>query len=149
MEELLKINEAANRYNVTKRALRYYEEIGILSSKRKSGSDYRYYDRETLDKLEQILLLKSLNFQISEIKEIILSKDEEFIDKILHNKLRETQKNIDALYDNKKVISAILKIKEKQGARGINFYEVIKEQIYIQRNMERVIDMNQYVGDMI
>lgn len=149
MNELMKISEVAVKYNITKRTLRYYEEIGILSSIRKNGSNYRYYDTNTLNRLEQILLLKSLNFQISEIKEILLSQDESFIDNILHNKLASLQDEIDTLYAYKRVISSIIKLKDKQGSNSINLYQVIREQIYIHKSLERMIMMNQYVGDMI
>ncbi len=149
MNELMKISEVAVKYNITKRTLRYYEEIGILSSIRKNGSNYRYYDTNTLNRLEQILLLKSLNFQISEIKEILLSKDEDFIDNILHNKLASLQEEIDTLYAYKRVISSIIKLRDKQCSSSINLYQIIKEQIYLHKNIERMIDMNQYMGDMI
>ncbi|WBW96189.1 MerR family transcriptional regulator [Oceanirhabdus sp. W0125-5] len=149
MDKLLKIKEVATKYSITKRTLRYYEEIGILSTIRKEDSNYRYYDNESLSRLEQIILLKSLNFQISEIREIILSKDEEFIDNMLQDKLIKIQNEIDNLYASKELISSILKIKNKQGTSSINFYQVIREQIYIHKNIERRIHMNQYAGDMI
>lgn len=149
MDKLLKINEVATKYSISKRTLRYYEEIGILSSVRKDDSNYRYYDSETLSKLEQILLLKSLNFKISEISEIMISKDEEFIENKLLDKLIKIQDDIDNLYACKKVISSIMKVKHKQGTSNINFYEIIKEQIYIHKNIERRIHMNQFEEDMI
>lgn len=149
MDKLLKIKEVAVKYNITKRTLRYYEEIGILSSTRKDGSNYRYYDYETLGRLEQICLLKSLNFQISEISQILFSKDEEFIDNLLHEKLITIQREIDKLCAYKNVISSIIKIKLKQNVSNINFYQLIREQIYIHKDIERKIQMNQYIGDMI
>lgn len=79
----------------------------------------------------------------------MLSKDDEFIDNILHNKLASLQEEIDTLYAYKKVISSIIKLKDKQGSNSINLYQVIREQIYIHKSLERMIMMNQYVGDMI
>lgn len=149
MDKLLKIKEVSTKYNITKRTLRYYEEIGILSTIRKDGSNYRYYDNDALSRLEQIFLLKSLNFQISEISQILLSHDDKFIDDILNDKLIKLHQEIDTLFAYKKIISSIIKIKQQQGAKNINFYQIIREQIYIHKNVERKIEMNQYVGDMI
>ena len=149
MIKLLKINEAATKYKISKRTLRYYEEIGILSSIRKDNSNYRYYDSEALSKLEQILLLKSLNFKISEIGEIMISKDEEFIENKLQDKLINIQNKMDNLLACKKIISSIMKVKHIQGTSNINFYEIIKEQVYIHKNIERRIHMNQFEEDMI
>jgi len=144
MDKLLKIKEVATKYNISKRTLRYYEEIGILSSVRKDDSNYRYYNNEALSRLEQILLLKSLNFKISEISEIMISKDEKFIDKILQDKLINIQQEMDELYACKKVISSIMKIKHTHGTSNINFYEIIREQVYIHimTSLKKAINSN-------
>ena len=149
MDKLLKIKEVSTKYNITKRTLRYYEEIGILSTIRKDGSSYRYYDNDALNRLEQIFLLKSLNFQVSEISQILLSHHDKYIDDILHDKLIQLHKEIDTLFAFKKIVSSIIKIKQRQGANSINFYQLIREQIYIHKNIERKIEMNQYIGDMV
>lgn len=149
MNKLLKINEVATRYKISKRTLRYYEEIGILSSIRKDNSNYRYYDSEALSKLEQILLLKSLNFKISEIGEIMISKDEEFIENKLQDKLIKIKNEMDNLYACKNIISSIMKVKHTHGTSNINFYEIIREQVYIHKKIERRIHMKQFEEDMI
>lgn len=75
MDKFIGISEAARRYGISKRTLRYYEEIGILDSKRKEHTNYRYYNEAQLIKLEQILLLKNLGFTIAETDHILQSDD--------------------------------------------------------------------------
>lgn len=38
MNNLVKIREVSSKYNITARALRYYEDMGILNSTRSEGS---------------------------------------------------------------------------------------------------------------
>lgn len=62
----LMINQVAKIYHITKITLRYYEEIGLLTNVKKNYSNYRYYDDETLIRLEQILL--SISKQLKDKK---------------------------------------------------------------------------------
>ena len=149
MSKLFKISEVAKNYHITKRTLRYYEEIGLLDNVKKDNSNYRYYDDETLNRLEQILLLKKLNFHLNEIREILISKDETAINNILSDKLIKLQDNINNLISYKNIIKSIISIKNEVGIQQVNLYQILKEQIYINKNMERMFEMSQFVGDVI
>jgi len=143
------ISEVARNYNITKRTLRYYEEIGLLTNIKKNESNYRCYDDESLNRLEQILLLKKLNFNINEIREIFILEDDKVIEKILLDKLTKIQQEIDSLAALKKVIVSIVNIRGNKGIQHVNLYEILKEQIYIHKNIERVFEMSQFVGDIV
>lgn len=149
MKKLLMIHEVAKIYNITKRTLRYYEDAGLLTTVKKNDSNYRYYDAEALNRLEQILLLRELNFHISEINEILNSKDNEVISRLFCDKLQKLQGDIDNLLSLKKIISSIISIKDEKGMQYVSLYEILKEQIYIHKNIERVFEMSQFVDDII
>lgn len=69
MTKLYKIGEVAELCNLTIRALRYYEELGLITpSNVDIYTGYRYYDEENIKKIKQIVLLKNLNFTLDEIK---------------------------------------------------------------------------------
>lgn len=53
--------------NVTSRTLRHYDEIGLLRPARVGGNGYRYYEREQLLRLQQILLLRELGLGLEAI----------------------------------------------------------------------------------
>jgi MerR family transcriptional regulator, repressor of the yfmOP operon len=66
-----KIEEVALRTGLTKRALRYYEDIQLLHPIRKE-SGYRLYAEEDIQKLIRIKELKeSLGFTLNEVKDIL------------------------------------------------------------------------------
>ena len=63
MEGLIKIREISSKYDISARALRYYEDMGLISSTRSSDYAYRLYDRQNIKRLEQILILRKLNIR--------------------------------------------------------------------------------------
>lgn len=149
MNKFMKINEVATKYKITKRTLRYYEEVGLIKSKRDEFSNYRYYNDSDLKRIEQILLLRELNFKLSEVKEILLSNDYDSIKNILVRRLNEIREDIKDLNYFEKVVESIIKICQECGMDNINFYELLKEQVYVNKKFERVIEMSQYVGEVI
>lgn len=65
------INEVARMSKVTSRTLRHYDAIGLLTPARVAGNGRRYYDREQLLRLQQILLLRDLGLGLGAIAEVI------------------------------------------------------------------------------
>ncbi len=52
MGELIKIREASLRYDISARALKYYEDIGLIKSTRSDDYAYRLYDETAVKRLE-------------------------------------------------------------------------------------------------
>ncbi len=70
------ISEAATLMGVSVRTLHYYDEIGLLlPSSVVPETGYRYYDEKALEKLQQILFYKELDFSIKDIVKIMDSPD--------------------------------------------------------------------------
>lgn len=63
-----KLSELAG---VSKRTLRYYDQIGLLKPARINESGYRLYGRAEVDRLQQILFYRELGVSLEKIKEII------------------------------------------------------------------------------
>lgn len=68
------ITEVCKIFNVTSRTLRYYEEIGLLTPERNSAN-HRVYCKKELAKIKLIERGKRYNFNLEEIKEMILLFD--------------------------------------------------------------------------
>ena len=69
------ISQVAELTGVSTRTLQYYDEIGLLKPSELTESGYRLYDDEALQKLQQILFFKELEFKLKEIKEILQKPD--------------------------------------------------------------------------
>lgn len=65
------ISQVASLTGISTRTLQYYDEIDLLRPSELTSSGYRLYDDEALQKLQQILFYKELNFKLNEIKEIL------------------------------------------------------------------------------
>ncbi|MBS0288392.1 MAG: MerR family transcriptional regulator [Proteobacteria bacterium] len=71
----LKIGDLAKQTGLTVRALRHYDEIGLLSPSLRTLSDHRLYSEKDVQKLQEIMLLQLMGFSLAEIK-ICLEKKE-------------------------------------------------------------------------
>ena len=68
---MMTVNEVSKLTGVSIRTLQYYDSIGLLKPVEYTESGYRLYDDTSLDRLQQILLFKELEFPLKEIKGII------------------------------------------------------------------------------
>jgi len=69
---LLRINEVAAETGLTTRAIRYYEEMGLLEPAARSEGDYRLYDASDLDRLTFIRSLRDdAGFSLAQIGQLL------------------------------------------------------------------------------
>lgn len=67
----LLISEAAKRAGVSAPTIRYYEEIGLLSSPSRTTAGYRRYAQSTVEELRFIRKAQAIGFSLDEIGEIL------------------------------------------------------------------------------
>ena len=70
-----KVSEASEIAGVTVRTLHHYDHIGLLRPGKETQAGYRLYTEEDLERLQQILFFKELDFSLKEIKDILDSPD--------------------------------------------------------------------------
>lgn len=68
------VKEVSKLTGVSVRTLHYYDSIGLLRPTTVTESGYRMYDDTALERLQQILLFRELEFPLKEIKNIIESE---------------------------------------------------------------------------
>ena len=72
---MMTVNEVSKLTGVSVHTLQYYDTIGLLKPSGYTEAGYRLYDDAALERLQQILLFKELEFPLKEIKEIIDAPD--------------------------------------------------------------------------
>ena len=72
---MLTVHEVSELAGVSIRTLQHYDNIGLLHPTQRSEAGYRLYDEAALEKLQQILLFRELEFPLGEIKGIVDSPD--------------------------------------------------------------------------
>ena len=72
----MQINEFAKLTGVSVRTLHYYDEIGLLKPAFVDEQNgYRFYDENSLERMQEILFYRELDFELKSISEILSSPD--------------------------------------------------------------------------
>ena len=72
----MRIKEFAEYTGVSVRTLHYYDEIGLLKPARvDQHTGYRFYDEDSLLRMQEILFYRELDFPLKSITEILMSPD--------------------------------------------------------------------------
>ena len=72
---MMTVKEVSELTGVSIRTLRYYDEIGLLPPADHTEGGYRLYDDTALERLQQILLFRELEFPLKNIVQIMSSPD--------------------------------------------------------------------------
>lgn len=99
-----KTKELADLFDTTIDTLRYYEKIGLLNPIRDKSNNYRYFTNQDVETLALVMELQKLHFPLSEIKELVttrnvnstltlLQKEDGYLQEQIAE-LKKTQKNI-------------------------------------------------------
>ncbi len=96
------IQKIAKLAGISTRTLRYYDEIGLLKPARINSSGYRIYGEKEVDRLQQILFYKELEFDLAQIRKIMSSPDFDELEALKNHreKLIERSKQLQALILN-------------------------------------------------
>lgn len=113
MSDLIKISEVALKYDISTRALRYYEDAGLIQSIRTDDYAYRLFDDKAIKRIEQILVLRKLNIAIKDIQKIFLCNSVEVLLNVLGNKVNEIDDEVTLLHELKEIVVTFIKQLEK------------------------------------
>lgn len=69
------IGEMSRLCNVSKKALRYYDKIGLISSLRHDYNNYRMYTRDELLMVPVLKYYKQMGFKLDEMKDFITGRN--------------------------------------------------------------------------
>ncbi|MCL2188276.1 MAG: MerR family transcriptional regulator [Defluviitaleaceae bacterium] len=145
MENLTKIRDMCGKYGVSARTLRYYEDMGLLTSIRTDEYAYRLYDDAAVKKLEQILILRKLNISIKDIQMIFNASGTAQVLQVLGKKVTDIDSEVALLHELKGfILEFIRQIKAADFSKGDDvkmLYEKAKE-IENQLTQPNPIDAN-------
>lgn len=109
-----RIGELADKCNVNKETIRYYERKGLIKETSRTDSGYRMYSEETVKRIGFIKRMQELGFSLSEIHKLlgVVDKDEvrcADMYKFVFQKIGEVQQRIK---DLKRIENVLNKLKE-------------------------------------
>ncbi|MDO4663696.1 MAG: MerR family transcriptional regulator [Erysipelotrichaceae bacterium] len=82
------LNEIMEEVGMTKRAIKYYEEKGLLSVA-KDQNGYRNYTKEDVETLKKISVYRKLGISIKDIQHLLKTDDKSILLRIYQEKMQE------------------------------------------------------------
>ena len=111
----LTTTQIIKKFQVTRNALRLYEDMGLLASVKRTDSGYRHFSERDIEDINFILKAKSSGFTLNEIKDfLVVTRNEKTLNCAevsleLTNKITEIENEIATLNDKKNFLSVFLK----------------------------------------
>jgi DNA-binding transcriptional MerR regulator len=102
------ISQVSRNYGISVRMLRYYEEEGLIESKRKDGYAYRVYDETALRRLQLIIILRKLQIPVRQINSILENQDVSATIGIFEQNINELGEEIAALSTIKSILKFLV-----------------------------------------
>ncbi len=148
-DKLYTAGEIAKLTGVSLRTIRFYDAKGLLKPVSHSEAGYRYYDRDSVDRLQRILVLKYLGFSLQQIEE--MTKAEDTIEPQLSRQkalLLQRKKQLE------EIIATLETMEKSSGEERWNYLlqllnmltdeEKVKKQYETSENLERRIRLHDY-----
>ena len=109
---MMTVNEVSKLTGVSIRTLQYYDTIGLLPPTEYTEAGYRLYDDTAMERLQQILLFRELEFPLKEIKCIIDSPD--------FNRNKALEQQMKLLTMKKEHLEGLISFARKIKETGVN-----------------------------
>ncbi|WP_419883000.1 MerR family transcriptional regulator [Peribacillus sp. B-H-3] len=94
----MKIDDVAKRSGLTKRTIRYYEQIGLLPSPPRTEGGTRLYTQDHIDFLEKITNAKEvMGFSLLELQQFIALSDTLELQRINYRQVKGTDEQTEKL----------------------------------------------------
>ena len=72
----MRIGELAEQAGISTKAIRYYEQIGILAPPARTAAGYRTYDQLAIGRLTFVRAAQAVGLNLGEIRQIIAFRDD-------------------------------------------------------------------------
>ncbi|MFS1514300.1 MerR family transcriptional regulator [Chengkuizengella sp. SCS-71B] len=69
----MKINEVAKKLNISTRAIRFYEEKGLISPEKQRENSYRIFNEKDIMRLQTIISMREIGIPLEEIKKVLIN----------------------------------------------------------------------------
>lgn len=139
MPEKRTIGEIAKQLNITTRAIRYYDQKGLVKPSEISDSGYRLYSENQVKQLEVIIFLKELDFSLKDIQKLLQEHNgEQLINTLLKEQIERNQKEVKRLEEQNQKISQLKNAltKSKESSNIMEVMEIMTDEMKY-RNLTR------------
>ena len=138
---MMTVNEVSKLTGVSIRTLQYYDTIGLLPPTKYTEAGYRLYDDTAMERLQQILLFKKLEFPLKEIKMIIDAPN--------FDRSKALEQQIELLTMKKEHLENLINFARKIKTTGVNkmdfkVFDTTKMDEYARKSKEQWGNTSEY-----
>lgn len=126
---LVKITDLTKQLGLSSRTLRYYEQVGLISSVRPQFETFRYYDEAAVERLHQIMILRKMQIPVKDIIRIYESPEMSTIVEVFTDKISEIDNEVTALSELKSIINTFLQKMVTSGIKKISALPLLYEEM--------------------
>ncbi|MGG1518526.1 MerR family transcriptional regulator [Paenibacillus oryzisoli] len=104
--DTFKIDDVAKECGLTKRTIRYWEEIGLLMAPERSEGGMRLYTRQHIERLQQIMKARDvLGYTLQEIQEFVAIREELLNHRQTYLNVEDQEQKKQELLEMKRIVS--------------------------------------------
>ncbi|WP_372943926.1 Cd(II)/Pb(II)-responsive transcriptional regulator [Shewanella sp.] len=127
----MKISELASIAQVSVKTIRYYEQIGLLSTPNRSNNGYRFYQQKDIETLIFIRRCRELNIALDDIKRLVDTQQDPksscaLVDSIIAQQLARIQKTQRELALLEQSLAALASCCQSQQIKDCNILHTLK-----------------------
>lgn len=127
--DLMKITQVTEKFGISSRTLRYYEQVGLLQSQRPPHEKYRFYDYNNISRLQQILVLRKMQISIKDILQIYERQDMTILVQTFVKRMEEIDDEINTLSQLKTYVNNFLNTMTAHGITHISALPLLYEKV--------------------
>lgn len=105
---MITVTQLANKFDISRTTILYYEKKGLLKPKSRSENGYRWYGKDEIKTLETIMAYRSFGLPTEKLSDLINRKDEVAQERILRDQFNALEKEILTLRQQQKAIVQLL-----------------------------------------
>jgi DNA-binding transcriptional MerR regulator len=117
------VKKLAELSKVSVRTLHFYDQIGLLSPAYVGDQGYRYYEKEELLTLQQILFFRELGFELKEIQTILNQSDFDKLKALARHRYALMQKKLRMEELTRTIDQTIEKIRGENNMKDNEMYQ--------------------------
>ncbi|MDR6555349.1 MerR family transcriptional regulator [Paenibacillus qinlingensis] len=122
-----KIDDVAKESGLTKRTIRYYEEIGVLFPPERSEGGMRLYTRKHIERLSQIVNARDvLGFSLMEIQDFVAIREKLDEQKQVYWKTEAAEEKLSQLREIKVMVDQQMDMVDQKINKMIEFRKEIE-----------------------
>lgn len=146
MSKLLKISEFSQLSGISRKALIFYDDIGLLKPKKIEENGYRYYSYQQVYLVSTIDALKELGMPLKEIKEYISSRTPDRMLAVFEEQQKILEKKLERLYSIRHMIATRIKLTRQAAEISLTNMQVLScpEEIFFASPPCRLKRMEDY-----